>query len=314
MPLLIAEAQKLSTVDMVRGIVEEIIDVDQTFSLLPFVATEGKAYVYNREGTLAGAHFLLPNLDVPESATTFVEVTATLKILIGDVDVDNFINSTLSDTNSQKSIQIAHKAKAIARKFADTFVNGEAARVHDLSVISNGPAAATNVEFDGLHKLLQPGKTVSNGANGGALSFDKLDELIDAVKLGPDVFVASRRTIRDLKKLYRSLSSVTPEYVQLQNGSSILAYAGIPVLLNDFIKDDKTVGTSTGVCSTVFAARFNEVDGVHGIYGGGTLGFAITEIGQLEKRDATRTRVKWYVSLALKATHSLAALEGVKSA
>lgn len=313
MPLLIAEAQKLSTVDMVRGIVEEIIDVDQTFQLLPFVATEGKAYVYNREGTLAGAGFLLPNLDVPESATTFVEVSATLKILIGDVDVDNFINSTLSDTNSQKAIQVAHKAKAIARKFADTFVNGSTATVVDLSA-SGGSASATNVEFDGLYRLLQAGKTVSNGTNGGALTFEKLDELIDVVKLGPDVFVTGRRTIRDLKKLYRSLSSVTPEYVQLANGSSILAYAGIPVLLNDFIPENKTVGTATGVCSTVFAARFNEVDGVHGIYGGGTLGFAVTEIGQLEKRDATRTRVKWYVSLALKATHALAALEGVKSA
>lgn len=313
MPLLQAEALKLSNNDLIRGIVEEIIDVDDTFALLPFTHTQGKAYVYNRENVLADASFILPNLNVPESATSFTEVSVTLRILIGDVDVDNFINTAYSDTNSQKAVQVAHKAKAIARKFAKTFIEGDSATTFDLSALG-GPASVANVEFDGIDKLCPAGQVVSNGTNGAVLSFDKLDELIDTVKLGPDAFVMSRRTIRDFKKLLRSLTHVSPEYIQLSNGRQALAYAGIPILLNDFIKDDKTVGTAAGVCSTVYAARFNEADGVHGVYTGANAGFDVIEIGQLEGKDSTRTRVRWYCALALKATHALAKLVGVKAA
>lgn len=310
MALLAAEALKLSNNDLIRGIVEEIIDVDDTFSLLPFVQTEGKAFVYNRENSLATAQFIVPNVDVPESATSFTEVSVTLRILIGDVDVDNFLNTTLSDTNSQKAVQIAHKAKAIARKFSQNFVAGVASTAYDLSALGGG-ASVTNVEFDGIDTLCQ--NTVTNGTNGGALTFDKLDELIDKVKLGPDALVMSRRTIRDYKKLNRAVTSVSPEYIQLANGRNALAYSGVPILMNEFISEAKTVGSSTD-CSTVYAARFNEVDGVHGLYGGPNAGFQVIEIGQLEKRDATRTRVRWYCAIALRATHALAKLTGIRSA
>lgn len=313
MPLLITEAQKLSNTDLIRGIVEEIIDVDDTFSLLPFVYTEGKTYTYNRENVLAGADFSLPNVDVEESATSFTEVSATLRILIGDVDVDNFLAATMSDVNDQKAVQVAHKAKAVARKFSDTFINGDTTTVYNLAT-RGGADGVTNVQFDGIDKLTPAGQVLAAGANGGVLTFDLMDSLLDQVKLGADVLVMSKRTIRDYKKLLRSLSSVTPEYVQLSNGRNVIAYAGTPILRNDFIRDNDAQGTSGNVCSTVFAARFNEVDGVHGVYGGPTMGFAVQEIGQLEKRDATRTRVKWYCTIALKATHSLARLDGVLSA
>ncbi|GAL22952.1 hypothetical protein JCM19235_1253 [Vibrio maritimus] len=41
MPLLKAEADKLSQSDMVRGIIEEFIDQEELFALLPFVGTSG---------------------------------------------------------------------------------------------------------------------------------------------------------------------------------------------------------------------------------------------------------------------------------
>ena len=48
------------------------------------------------------------------------------------------------------------------------------------------------------------------GVNGGALTLDKLDELIDPVKGGkPDLLVMSRRSRRTLNKLART-SAVVP--------------------------------------------------------------------------------------------------------
>ena len=100
MPLLKAEAEKLSNNDLVAGVIEEIIDRDPLFYLLPFVGTNGKAYVYDRENTLSEADFLDPNDTVNEGAATFTEVTARLRILAGDVDVDKFLQATMSDTNN----------------------------------------------------------------------------------------------------------------------------------------------------------------------------------------------------------------------
>lgn len=310
MPLLLEHAKTISNNQLVQGIIEEIVDVDETFSLLPFVGVEGKAYVYNRENTLATTQFILPNMNVPESSSTFTEVTVTLRILIGDVDVDNFIQTTLSDTNNQRAVQIAHKAKAMARQFSQTFVTGDTSTVYNLSALG-GPASATNVEFDGINKLTPSAMQVSNGNDGGALTFEKLDELIDTVKLGPNVFVMSRRTIRSYRKLLRALSSVAPEFVTV-NGRQMLAYSGIPILLNDFLPNNQTVGSNSD-CSSVYAIRFNEQDGLHAIFGGQNVGFRMVNIGQLENKDAERTRLVWYVALALKSTLSLGALRGVRA-
>lgn len=310
MPLLNAEAAKLSNNDLVRGVVQEIIDADQVFQFLPFVKTEGKAYVYNREGTLANAQFITTNVDVPESASSFVEVSTTLRIIAGDVDVDNFLAETQSDSNAQKAIQIAMKAKAVARLFSNKFINGDEAATYDLSALG-GDSSASFVEFSGIDKLCPGGQVQTHGANGAALALDQLDELLDGVKLGADCLIFSRRTIRDYKKLLRALSAVEPDYITLDNGSRILAYGGTPILLSDYVSEAKTVGTSTD-CSTIYAVRFNEQDGVHGIYSGNEVGMRITEIGQLQNRDATRTRIKWYVALALKSTKSIAKIAGVR--
>ena len=90
------------------------------FALLPFMRVDGKAYVYNRENGLGGVDFLDPNDTINESASTFTEKTATLKILAGDVDIDKFLRDTMSDTNSQVAAQLAGKAKQMRRTFQMT--------------------------------------------------------------------------------------------------------------------------------------------------------------------------------------------------
>ena len=128
MPLLFTEASKLSNNKLEAGVIEEIIERDETFALLPFMSITGKAYVYERENAMSTATFLDPNEVVTEDAATFTEVTSRLRILIGDVDVDKFISGTLNDTNDQTAIQIAAKAKAVARKFKQTFADNVVSR------------------------------------------------------------------------------------------------------------------------------------------------------------------------------------------
>lgn len=297
MPLLKAEAEKLSNNMLERGVIEEIIEKDELFALFPFMPVDGKAYVYNRETTISEADFLDPNETVNEGAATFTEITTKLRILAGDVDLDKFLVSTMSDTTPQLAIQLAMKAKGVARKFRRTLIIGD--------------SAVNPKEFDGLTKLTPVGQTIVAGANGAALTLNMLDELKDAVKNGADAFVMRQGTWRAIRALMRTFGGLQPEHIMLENfGRPIPAYDGIPVLLNDYIPANETQGSSN-VTTSVYAVRLNEVDGFHGIYGGGAAGIQVEDIGTVQNKDANRFRMKWYVGTALKATHSVARLRGI---
>ena len=126
MGLLRAEAEKLSENELVRGIIEEVIDKEDLFAVLPFVQTNGKAYLYNRETSVVEASFLDVGDTVPEGAATFSEQVAKLRILAHDVDIDKFLSGTMSDAQSQVAAQLAAKAKGLAHKFKKTLVIGDA--------------------------------------------------------------------------------------------------------------------------------------------------------------------------------------------
>lgn len=289
MPLLREEAEKLSENQLVRGVITEIIEKDDMFAILPFTRVNGKAYVYNREGELADAQWLDPNDTVPESASTFVEVTTKLRILAGDVDVDKFLAGTMSDANSQLAIQIAAKAKGVARQFRAALVEGD---------------STTNAkQFDGLKKLVTASQTLDAGGN--ALTFSMLDELVDAVPLKPDCLIMRSGTYRAYLSLLRATSGTNAPLVMMENfGHPMLTHNGVPIIVNDYI-------AAADSSTYIYAARFNEVDGVHGLFGGANAGIVVEDIGTVQNKDATRTRLKWYCGLALKSTKSLAALKGV---
>lgn len=88
MPLLRDEAEKLSNNELEQGVIETIIDRDDLFAVLPFMKINSKAYLYNREATLSEATFIDVNDTITEGAATFTEHVAKLRILAGDVDVD----------------------------------------------------------------------------------------------------------------------------------------------------------------------------------------------------------------------------------
>ena len=297
MPLLRAEAEKLSQNQVVQGIIEEIITVNEMYSLLPFTKVDGKAYLYKRENTLPTVDFIDPSEAVPESAGTFTEVVTKLRILIGDVDVDRFMNETMSDTEDQLGTQIALKTKAMARKFQDSVVNGN---------------NTTNAkEFDGLKALTVAGQTIPVAANGGALSLTQMDQLIDAVPNGPDFIMMRSGTRRAYVAQLRAAAGNTGAMIQHPNFDvPVLAHNGVPIIVNDYLPGNETLGSGTNLCS-VYAVRANELDGLHGLYGGDQAGIRIEDIGTVQDKDATRTRVKWYCGLALKSTKSVARLSGV---
>ena len=95
MALLLEDAAKLSKDVLLKGIIETIIKDSPILQELPFIEVLGNGLTYNREKTLPSAAFYAPVTGSwAESAPTFTQITAALKVLGGDADVDNYLKTT----------------------------------------------------------------------------------------------------------------------------------------------------------------------------------------------------------------------------
>ena len=294
MALTLAEASKLSNDMLKTGIIETIISESPVLQRLPFIEIAGNGLTYNRENAAPTAAFYDVNSTWAENTPTFTQATATLKIMGGDADIDNFLKSTRSDLQDLEASVVQLKATAVRNLFEDTFINGD--------ITSN------TLAFDGVDRLATGGQAISMGTNGATLTLAKLDELIDTVRGGkPDLLLMSRRSRRSLNILARASGSFL-EADRDEFGNMLQFYDGIAIGINDYIGDAKTVGTSTD-CSSVYAVQFGE-GGLSGLTASG--GLTVERVGSLETKDATRVRVKWYASLALFNTVKLAKLTGLR--
>lgn len=290
--LTLAESAKLSQDMLQRGVIETIIEESPVFDWLSFISVEGNSFKYNQENTLPNASFFAVNATWTEGTATFTQKTASLAILGGDADVDNFVQRTRSNLNDQRAIQTLLRAKSVARKFEDSFIAG------DVTVDSNA--------FDGLRRLCVAGQEIEAGANGAALTLGMVDQLIDRVKGGkPDLLLASKRTRRKLKALLQA----SAHYVESgeEFGRQVMLYDGIPVLVSDFQPDTEVQGSETAA-SSMWALQFSEADGLAGLQNGG---IEVIDVGQLESKDATRVRLRWYCGLALLRDTAIARLKGI---
>ncbi len=239
MALTLAEAAKLSNDVLLTGVIETIVNESPILQVLPFIEIVGNSLTYNQENAAPTAAFYDVGDTWAESTPTFTQQTAALKILGGDADVDNFLKATRSNLQDLEAAVVQLKAKAVQQKFDDTFINGD---------------TATDAKaFDGIDKLAISGQTASMGTNGATLTLEKLDELIDKVKAGkPHMLLMSRRSRRKLSSLSRATGSGLLETDRNEFGQMVQYYDGIPIGVNDWVSDAKTVGSSSD-CSTIYA-------------------------------------------------------------
>jgi hypothetical protein len=239
-----------------------------------------------------------------ESTPTFTQVQATLKILGGDADVDQYIATTRSNIQDIEAAVLELKAKAVAHQFEDYFIYG------DTAVDTKG--------FDGLHKVVPAGQQVhqGSGTTPAALSLKQLDATIDLVKPGkPDFLLMSRRTRRGISAFARALTSPV-QFEPGDFGRRVMLYDGIPVFESDFMVDTESIASGAfslktgGASTSIFAVKVGE-GRLAGLTNGG---IQVENVGALETKDAHRWRCKWYVGLAMFSTLAIARLDGISSA
>jgi hypothetical protein len=217
MALTKTEAAKLSNDLLLRGVIDTIVKESSVLTVLPFMSVVGTALSYNREATNPAAAFYDVGDSWTEATPTFTQVQATLKILGGDADVDNFLEQTYADANDLQAEVIAKRAKSVAHLFSDSFFNGD--------------SSVNAKSFDGLKKLLAgTGQEQAAGTNGANLTLDLMDQVVDLVTPGkPDAIFMSKRTRRKLSSLRRNSGNLLETDLD-QFGRRALFYDGIPLL------------------------------------------------------------------------------------
>ena len=147
--LTLVEASKLSNDTLLVGVIETIASESPILQRLPFIEIIGNSLTYNRENVAPTAAFYDVGDDWTEDTPTFTQASASLKILGGDADVDNFLKSTRSNVQDLEAAVVQLKARAVQNLFDDTFINGD--------------ETADPKSFDGLNQLCVSGQTLSMG-------------------------------------------------------------------------------------------------------------------------------------------------------
>ncbi len=312
MALTLAQAAAQSRDQLAAGVVRTLLPASFLLDRLNFETIEGNAFKYFRDATLPGAEFRAVNAAYAESTGTLTSATESLVILGGDADVDRFLQLTRSNIIDQRATQIEMKARAVAHKFNDSFVNG------DVAVDANS--------FDGLKKRLTGTQVISMGANGAAINtdsgtrqafFDQLDALIALV---PDInmFITNANILAKFRSAARRETMATTTVDTL--GRTLDTYNGIPFVDignkadgTPIIPQTETQGTATTTAS-VYAVRFGAGAPEQGVVGLTNGGLQVMDLGQLETKPVLRTRIEWFVGLALFGPKPAARLTGVLAA
>lgn len=305
MALTLTEGELYSTTEMQRAVIDRLVKDSEVLKRLGFATILGNSLTYDTITTDSTAAFRSVGDTWTESTPSVTQATATLKILGGDADVDNFLLKTRSNKIDLQGTVLSNKVKAVQYKFIDSFFYG---------------TALDAASFSGLHQLMTSTtyNTVHAGSGTGtALSLVLLRSAIDLiVGFKPQVLVMSKTLRRYIGTYLDSVGSAFPRGVD-QFGAPCEMFDRTPIITDDHILNTETAASGAfsaatgGANTTIFALTFDDMAAC-GIHSGE--GVQVEPLGTLETKDASRWRIKWYVSMMLQNLRSCSKMDGIIAA
>lgn len=315
MAMTLVEAAKLTTDVVLKGVIETMLTESEILQKLPFIDIVGNGLTYNQELTLPDAGFYGPNDEWVESTPTFRQATATLCILGGDADVDEFLRKTRSNIQDLKAIVTEQKSKAVARKFDDKFIYGlnstNPKEFNGLRYLVGVQAIPTSDAPDsGTYQIVHAATSAVEVAG----SILKLRALIRKIKPGKPDYLIMNTVQRDHLSAYAERNYSPIRYTPAEFGKQVMTFDSIPILIDDWVTQTETYDGSGvysvktgGTGTSIYAIKFGEKN-LAGCQNGG---IDVKDLGDLETKDASRVRIKWYVSMALFNMLSAAVYDGI---
>lgn len=303
--LTLIEAEKLNPGTVFRqGIIETIVYNAKLLQVFPFMSIAGNAYNYLQDGSLPSVGFRGVNATYTASVGIVNQVTESLKIFGGTIEVDRAL--VAMNGESVRAQQINMKLRSSALQFVKKVIKGSEVTV--------------NTEFDGLQSRITSAQTVHAGstANGTALSVDKLDEAIDLCYM-PTHLIMNKTMRRRLSKAAKSTSIAgTINYSLDMFGQQLATYNGLPII--EIEKDETETeilgfteacnggGTDTG--TSIYVVSFGD-NAVTGIRNGNII---VEDVGLLSAATVYTTLVEQYVGMVILNGRSAVRLDSIADA
>lgn len=284
----LAQSARMTNDVLQAGVIEVLATESKLLQLLPFMNVQGSGYTYNIEKNLGNAQFRKVNGGYNYGAIETIPITERIVILGDEAIVDTYQIAVESDINNLMAIEVALRTKAIAHKFEKCFISGGTAAG------SGVPSESVANEFVGIltrYTGTNPANIPSNAlplytaqviTKTDDLIGD-LDTLLDMVAGGADALIMNKKTRRQLTAKGRAFC----EYRQGEFGTQFLQYGGVDVvdLDGELLADD-----------IIIAAKFGAKEAVCGLQNGGV---RVTALGEMESQPQLKTRIEWFVGLAV---------------
>ena len=284
----LAQSARMTNDVLQAGVIEVLATESKLLQLLPFMNVQGSGYTYNIEKNLGSAQFRKVNGGYTIGAIETIPVTERIVILGDEAVVDTYQIAVESDINNLMAIEVALRTKAIAHKFEKCFINGGTA------VDAGVPSESKANEFVGI--LTRYTETAPANIPSEALPMFQaqvitktddliadLDTLLDMVAGGADCLIMNKKTRRQLTAKGRAFC----DYRQGEFGTQFVQYGGVDIVDvdGDLLADD-----------IIIAARFGAKEAVCGLQNGGV---RVTALGEMEVQPQLKTRIEWFVGLAV---------------
>ena len=291
MALTLVEASKVALgLDQVHKatIMELFARGSDILQYMPFENIPGNSLAFNREQLLPGVGFRGVNEAYAEGVGALDRVVESLAIAGGDLDVDKFLVDTGGP--DQRATQEGMKVKALSLAITETVIKGD--------------VLAVRREFDGLQVRCTGNQLIANRASiATGMALTSLDETIDAVD-EPTHLIMSKSIRRRLSVAARNPNIggyITYELDAF--GRRVTKYNDLPILIADRDQFNNEIlgftetssGGSAASATSVYCVSFTE-NGVMGIQNGE---MDVRDLGEQNASPVFRTRVEWYVSLAI---------------
>ena len=322
--LTLSDYQKLDADKVVQAIYDWLFQSDSGFlSRLAVNTVKGNGIKYNVKTARAGVSFQDPMDAIPETTPSFTQRSAAIYVAIKDSLISKFAratNATQDPGELQLKSDVEDFTAALNEKLVlgQTSVAGTAKQPKGmLRLIAEFESEATT-DLDGVNNT----QVIANSPTSGALTLDKLDELIDTVEK-PNFLMMSKLARRKVNALARASGSILRveqagygRFIDLYNGLPIFVNAHIPNNLPDNAAsvcaiatyDPSTTRAAGNDNSPVFCGRISDEGG-----------FCVNQaepimqeaVGTSQTRDAEIRRIKWYHGFAAYDKYSLAVLTGM---
>lgn len=315
MPTL-SEYEKADVDKLLVGVYDNIITASELANWIQFEEFTGVSSKWLRENTLGAATTHQVGDTWVDTEPTKSTNSAKLTTVGIQHPLDRMASQTLDSTQSQESLLMADMSKSLSRKLEDLWVTGNS------GTLSTEPEGLTSLLIaDSRLLMMDDGSTPSTitGAE-TELDQDRLDAMIDLVELGaPDILLMNKTMRRKITSLARQAGSGIMLDTMEAFGRQWMTYAGIPIVIDDYITNSETYenagGWASSTATTIFALKLGiEKQGFTVLHNGPVLTPDIQNLGTKFNKNEDVFRMAVYTQNVIYSAKVCAGLAGIDSA